>query len=165
MHWRRFRLNKGEIGSHAVTLRMKMLGRGMAAASEGRGADIDGDPPPAGLTITHVIVTRAVAVPLYMGVARVPEPEPIVRQGYACPQQDRRSIFLCIDDQERGLLQRFSLFARKFFRRRVFRHLSLPKAGLSKCQIDGRACLNLSLYPSQTISQVRRGAGTGEREA
>lgn len=143
-------MNKGEIGSLAVTLRRKMLGRGMAAASEGRGGDIDGDPRPAWLAITRVIVTWAVAMPLYVRVARIPEPEPVIRQGYACPHQDRRGLFSCIDDQERGLFQGLRLFVRKFFRRRVFRHLSLPKPGFSKCQIDGRAYLNFSLYPNQT---------------
>src|SRR3954453_4837597 len=87
-----------------------------------RGPHIKGGPRQTGPTIAAVLCTWAVAEPLYVRVARSPEPEPVIRQ--SCPRQYRRGLCMRADEQERGLFHAFRLLACEIFRKRIFRHWS-----------------------------------------
>jgi hypothetical protein len=81
----------------------------------GGGAGIKGGPRQTGSTIALVLCTWAVAEPLYVRVARTPEPERVFRNPGAC--QHCGGICPRADDQGRGLFQDFRLFACEIFRR------------------------------------------------
>lgn len=89
----------------------------MAAKITGGEGRVDGDKLFTRPAVALVIATWALAEPLYVRGARIPEPAIRVIRYNPCALQHRLGFFLRADDQEGGLFHGLRLFVREIFRK------------------------------------------------